>query len=140
MELLNSYNLKILEKDLDTFGHVNNATYLQLYEEARWDLTASNGHSIAQIKEEQKGPVILNIELSFKREILLRENIIIETYFGGMKNKLISTLYQKMINEKGDIASTVNIEMGIMDLEKRKLIEPHDTWWKAIGLNPKKYL
>ena len=31
------YEKTILEQHLDTFGHVNNAAYLVLYEEARWD-------------------------------------------------------------------------------------------------------
>ncbi len=30
------YHLLILEKHLDTFGHVNNASYLEILEEARW--------------------------------------------------------------------------------------------------------
>ena len=32
-----TYPLLIKETYLDTFGHVNNATYLTLFEEARWD-------------------------------------------------------------------------------------------------------
>ena len=31
------YELVIKECHLDSFGHVNNAIYVQLYEEARWD-------------------------------------------------------------------------------------------------------
>ena len=31
------YHTQIKEKDLDTLGHVNNAKYLELFEEARWD-------------------------------------------------------------------------------------------------------
>ena len=31
-----SYKVKIRESHLDTLGHVNNAVYLVLFEEARW--------------------------------------------------------------------------------------------------------
>ena len=39
------YPLTIKEFHLDTFGHVNNATYLQIYEEARWEFINQNGYA-----------------------------------------------------------------------------------------------
>ena len=38
-----TYEMLIKEKHLDTFGHVNNATYFELLEEARWDFITNNG-------------------------------------------------------------------------------------------------
>ena len=35
---VHEYALVIREQHLDTFGHVNNAKYLEILEEARWDL------------------------------------------------------------------------------------------------------
>ena len=32
---MHTYKLRIIETHLDMFGHVNNATYLQIFEEAR---------------------------------------------------------------------------------------------------------
>ena len=45
------YETLIRESHLDTFGHVNNATYLQLYEEARWELITRNGYGLAKVRE-----------------------------------------------------------------------------------------
>ena len=44
-----SYPLIIKEMDLDTFGHVNNARYLTLFEDARWDLITKNGYGLKKI-------------------------------------------------------------------------------------------
>ena len=55
------YDLVIHERHLDTFGHVNNATYLDLLEEARWDLITRNGFGLDEIKRLQLGPTILEI-------------------------------------------------------------------------------
>ncbi len=43
------YTIKILEHHLDTFGHVNNATYLEMYEEARWDLLNKNNSGMMSL-------------------------------------------------------------------------------------------
>ena len=37
------YPMTILEHHLDTFGHVNNAMYLQLFETARWQWITDGG-------------------------------------------------------------------------------------------------
>ena len=49
MALIFRYPLTILEKHLDSFGHVNNATYLHLYEEARWDFITKRGFGLARV-------------------------------------------------------------------------------------------
>jgi YbgC/YbaW family acyl-CoA thioester hydrolase len=127
------YQFKVLESHLDTFGHVNNATYLQLFEEARWDLITERGWGLKEVKERQIGPVILELNLKFKREITNREVITIESQSGDPLNKLVMTMHQKMIKENGDVAAILDIHVGLMDLQKRKLIEPTDEWLKAVG-------
>ena len=72
-----TYPILIKESDLDTFGHVNNATYLKLFEEARWDLITKNGYGIKTIRETKLGPTILEIKIRFLKELRLREKITI---------------------------------------------------------------
>ena len=75
MNKIFEYTVLILESHLDSFGHMNNATYLKLYEEARWDFITANGFGLEVIQREQKGPVILDLQVRFKREIKNREKI-----------------------------------------------------------------
>mgnify|MGYP002626401055 CR=1 FL=1 len=65
------HEVLIKEKHLDTMGHMNNATYLQLFEEARWDLITANGFGLKEIQQKKQGPTILEINLRFKKEIRL---------------------------------------------------------------------
>jgi YbgC/YbaW family acyl-CoA thioester hydrolase len=128
------YRLQILEHHLDTFGHVNNATYLQLYEQARWELIHAHGLGLHTILQEKVGPVLLEAHLKFKRELVNREWIRIETHFAGMKNHLVMDVEQKMIKESDEsVASTLVISLGVMDLQARKLIVPPSRWHKAIA-------
>ena len=66
-------SMMIKEHHLDTFGHVNNATYLQILEQARWELLNTHGFGLETIQRLQLGPVILECNIKFIRELLLRE-------------------------------------------------------------------
>lgn len=129
------YELTILEHHLDTFGHVNNAVYLELYEEARWDFITKNNLGMKEILETKIGPVLLDLNLTFKSELVNREKIkIISQARPEMRNKFVMLLDQKMVREDGKVASTLTISVGMMDLNARKLIAPNAQWLKALGL------
>lgn len=53
------YKKTIIESDLDFYGHVNNARYLSLFEEARWDFATNNGFGFEDIKVSDVGFVVL---------------------------------------------------------------------------------
>jgi YbgC/YbaW family acyl-CoA thioester hydrolase len=127
------YPVLIRESHLDTFGHVNNAVYLALYEEARWDLVTSNGYSLQTVQERKQGPVILDLTLKFMRELKLREQITITTEMLDYTGR-IAKMKQQMIKADGTVASEAMFTFGLFDLEKRRLIEPTPEWKKAVGL------
>lgn len=129
------YDMTILEQHLDTFGHVNNAVYLTIYEEARWDFITSNGLGLKQIMETKIGPVLLDLNLTFKSELNNREKIkIVSQARPEMRNKYVMVLDQKILKENGKVASTLTLSVGLMDLSLRKLISPTPEWLKALGL------
>ena len=129
------YELTILEQHLDTFGHVNNAVYLTLYEEARWDFITKNNLGLKEILDKKIGPVLLDVQLTFKAELKNREKIkIVSQARPEMRNKYVMILDQKMIKEDGKIASTMTLSVGMMDLAARKLISPTPEWLNALGL------
>ena len=129
------YELTILEQHLDTFGHVNNAVYLTLYEEARWDFITKNGLGLKEILSTRVGPVLLDLNLVFKSELGLREKIkIVSQARPEMRNKFVMVLDQKILKENGKVASTMTLSVGLMDLNQRKLIAPTKEWLDALGL------
>lgn len=127
------YDMTIKEFHLDTFGHVNNAVYLQIFEEARWEIITENGYGLKKVIESKKGPVVLDVKLEFLIELKLREKIIIETSMEPFSGK-VGAIQQQIINSQNSIACKALFHFGYFDLEKRKLIDPTDEWLKAIGL------
>ena len=129
-----NYKVQIIEAHLDTFGHVNNAVYMQLYEQARWDFITSNGFGLKEVQSHKKGPVILESNITYRRELKNRETITIKSKTTDLKGKIMK-ITQSMIKEDGTIASEAIYTIGFMDLKERKLINPPDLWLKAIGKN-----
>lgn len=131
MASMHSYPITIKEQHLDTFGHVNNATYLELFEEARWELITENGYGLEKIKATNLGPVILEIKLRFIKEIKLREKIIIESKLNSYENR-IARMTQTMLRA-GETCCTAEIAFALFDLKERKLVLPTADWLKAVG-------
>ncbi|MEZ4846067.1 MAG: acyl-CoA thioesterase [Bdellovibrionota bacterium] len=100
---IHRYPLTILEGHLDTFGHVNNAKYLEILEEARWDFITSRGFGLKKIQESGKGPIILEIKMKFLKEIKVRQNIIISESQTISMDRLVATLRQHILNEAGEV-------------------------------------
>src|SRR5580658_1430220 len=98
------YEVLIRESYLDTFGHMNNAAYLVLFEEARWEFITRNGYGLNEVLKNQKGPVILDIAMRFKKGIKLQEKIKINLELVSHERK-ISKFKQEMIKEDGAVAA-----------------------------------
>ena len=133
MAEVSSYKLQIKETHIDSYGHVNNATYLSLYEEARWELITPRGFGFKEIHKLQKGPVILEVSLKFLKEIRLRETITITSEMMDYNGK-IGRMVQRMIKEDGSVASEAIFVFGLFDMKERKLIIPTPEWMAAIGM------
>lgn len=128
------FKTQIKESHLDLFGHVNNAQYLTIFEEARWDFLNKNGLTANDVMKTKKGPVLLELNLVFKNELLLGENItILSQARKEMRNKFVLILDQKILKSDGSIATIISLSVGLMDLELRKLIAPTKEWFLAMG-------
>ncbi|MBC7370837.1 MAG: acyl-CoA thioesterase [Bdellovibrionaceae bacterium] len=133
MAVISSYKMLIRESHLDSYGHVNNATYLTMYEEARWDFITPRGYGYQKVHESGQGPVILEVNLKFLKELRLREEITITSEMIEYPSK-IGKLKQQMLKPDGSVASEAIFTMGLFDLKARKMILPTKEWLTAIGL------
>jgi thioesterase-3 len=126
-----TYPVTILETYLDMLGHMNNAVYLTLFEEARWDLVTQQGFGLKKIMETGLAPTILEVKMQYLKEIRLREEIIIETQLLSCHNK-IGKIRQRMRRQE-EICCTAEFTFGILDLKKRTLVLPPPEWLAVMG-------
>lgn len=126
--------LLIRESHMDTFGHMNNAKYLEIFEEARWDIISGRGFSIGEIQKNGFGPVVLEVNLRFSKEVRLRQKIkIVSAVDHALSTGKTMTMVQNMVNEKGEVCCTGRFVFGFFDLKARKLVPPSPEWLRAIG-------
>jgi acyl-CoA thioester hydrolase len=127
------YGLQILEQHLDTFGHVNNATYLVLCEQARWDWITVGGYGLVEVQTQRIGPTVLECSVRFLRELRLRERITIRSWIESYVGK-IALVHQHMHSEHGHVSCEATFKMALFDMQQRRLIAPTDRWLQAFGL------
>lgn len=134
------FELQIVERHLDTFGHVNNARYLEIFEEARWDWISSRGYDLGTIQRLQKGPTVLRCTLEFLRELHNRERVQVVTRVVSYVGKT-GELQQELVKASGDVACKASFILGLFDLGSRRLVPPTPEWLVAIdfesGYRPK---
>ena len=130
---VHEYPLTIREAHLDTFGHVNNATYLAILEEARWELITRNGYGLDEVVRRRVGPTIVEINLKFQRELRNRQQIVIRTWMDSYAGK-IGKVVQQIVDTEGHLCCEAVFTIGLFDLGARKLIPPTPEWLKALGL------
>lgn len=126
------YELQVLERHLDTFGHVNHATYLEIYEEARWDWITAGGYGLAVVQSERRGPTILECTVRYQRELKLRERIVVESEVAEYRSK-VATVRQRLLTAAGKMASEASFVIGLFDTEARRLVAPTAKWLAAFG-------
>ena len=127
-----SYPVIIKEIYLDSFGHVNNAAYMTLFEEARWELVTNNGYGIKKIKETGIGPILLEAKLNFLKELRARDevNIVSESI---SYNEKIYKLSQKMIRAE-EVCCSAEFTIALFSWKEHKIILPTPDWLKALGM------
>ncbi|MBI3563722.1 MAG: acyl-CoA thioesterase [Elusimicrobia bacterium] len=130
---VHEYPLVILERHLDGFGHVNNATYLEIFEEARWDLITRGGFGLAQVRERMIGPVVLAVEMRFSREATNRQRVVVRTRCLEYRGK-VGRLEQTLVREDGLPSCEAVFTFGLFDLRSRRLLRPTPEWLRAVGV------
>ncbi len=134
MPALHEKTIVISESHLDSFGHMNNARYLELFEQARWDLIVGRGFGLETIKRTRTGPTILEVEMKFLRELAPRETVVIQTDLVGYERK-IGKMRQAMVKTDGTPACEAFFTFGLFHLDERRLVEPTPEWAHAVGLS-----
>jgi len=74
------YHIEVRGYELDSFGHVNNAVYMNYLEAARWDLCKKIG--LLDYNEEYSlFTIILETNIKYIRELKIFDKIVIKTDF-----------------------------------------------------------
>jgi YbgC/YbaW family acyl-CoA thioester hydrolase len=105
--------------ELDSYGHINNAVYLNYLEHARWEfLRELDLYRI--LKENDNLPVVTDIHIRYQREIRLFDELMIESFCFEEKPYLV--FQQKIINKTTGMTAA-RATTKLIFLDKKKIAE-----------------
>jgi acyl-CoA thioester hydrolase len=107
---------QVIFRDVDTFGHVNNAVYLSYFEWARaqlwFDLTGAKG------EPQDIGFIVARAEIDFIAQIAM-EPIEIRVRVSEMRNTSLDTVYEIRLRD-GQVAATGKVVVVLFDWNEQR--------------------
>ncbi len=115
-------HIRIRSTQVDQFGHLNNAAFLEIFEWARWEWAESGNFSFkTAMKQRGLGPVVVHADVSFRREVRFHETVRIETTLERCDSRK-GVMHQRMLCENGDLASEGRFSFVTLDLAQRRVV------------------
>ncbi len=128
--------IKVRHYELDTLGHLNHAVYHSYGEVSRIELFDLAGGVNGGLKDEKLASVLLESHIVYRRE--LRGGDVVDvtcdaTFGNGKTFRMDSNIYKL----DGTLAAEITCTLGLMDLERRKLVEDPRGRLQQAGIDTK---
>jgi acyl-CoA thioester hydrolase len=117
-----SVHLQVRSYELDALGHVNQAVYHSYAEIARTELFRQAGVAMERMIEERRAaPVMLETRAVFRRELRAAQDIEVDCVvkFGSGK---VFNMDSTIRLPDGTVSCEVECVLGLMDLDRRRLV------------------
>ncbi|WP_435159462.1 acyl-CoA thioesterase [Amycolatopsis sacchari] len=114
--------IKVRLYELDALGHLNHAVYHSYAEVARVEALERAAGGSTVLHDEHVSPVLLASSISYRREIRLGETVDVtcDAKFGTGKT---FQMEQHIYKADGTLSAELAVTLGLMDLERRKLVD-----------------
>jgi YbgC/YbaW family acyl-CoA thioester hydrolase len=77
---------RVRSYELDSFGHLNHAVYLNYFEQARFDALAEGGFPLSQLAARGWGVHVVRVEVDYRREALLGQQMLVRTHLAEARS------------------------------------------------------
>jgi thioesterase III len=105
----------------DSYGHVNNARYLELLEEARWE-ALSSAISDGVFKTRNLLFIVVNISINYRAEVKPNDTVEIHTEIKEFGKKSI-TFYQRILNQSTQkMAVDADVKFVLVNEHTKKMV------------------
>ena len=79
-------DFRVRSYELDGFGHLNHAVYLNYFEQARYDALTAGGFGLEKLAESNWAVHVVRVEVDFRREALLGQEMVVRTHVAHARN------------------------------------------------------
>lgn len=119
--------------ELDSFGHVNNARYLEYLEWARAEWGRVRGLSYSRFHTWGVIPAVVEARLRFLKECSLGDTLTIETT-PEVKHRARIVFHQEITNQTGQRVLKAEVHIVAVDMKDRAFTEFPDNLIALFGL------
>lgn len=107
--------IKVRGYHVDAYGHVNNARWLELLEEARWRWL-DEAVDLRAWDAEGRGIAVLNIDVTYRRPALRHDVIVLAAWMARMGGKACVCRQQATHQATGEVLLDATITFVLFDL------------------------
>ena len=128
----------IIWADLDPNGHMRHTAYNDYAAQVRVSLFDELGFPLSRILEMGIGPLLLQENTQFVKEIHINEVISVDcAAFGLRQDRKIWKFRHQVFNTKHDLSCIIEVTGAFLDLSARKIITPPKEIIEMIDLVPR---
>ena len=106
----------------DHMGHMNVMWYVGKFDEATWNLAAMMGMTSQYLKEAKRGMAAVDQRISYRREALPGDVVVVRTAIIEVKPKLVRFVHEMRRGDEGDHLATMLATGVHIDTVARKSI------------------
>lgn len=128
--------IKVRHYELDALGHLNHAVYHSYGEVARIEALEKASGGRDGLRAENLSPVLLESHIVYRRELRAGDVVEVTAEFEFGSGKVFHGKHQ-ILKRDGTVAAEITCVLGLMDLEKRKLVADPRGHFERAGIDLK---
>ena len=131
--MISECSLRVRTYECDSYGHVNNANYLNYLEYGRYELLKDAGFDYVKAVNSGYGLFIARIEIDYKKPAITDDCLKIKTW--PLKKGAVSGILAQEISRDGDILAEAKVTWAFVDASSGIPVKiPVE--WDVPGLKP----
>ena len=119
-ELLETYRGTVYPWHCDHMGHMNVMWYVGKFDEATWNLFAAMGVTTAFLKEHKRGMAAVQQNITYKRELLAGDTVVVRSAFVEVREKLAKFVHEMRNGVTGELSAICVLTGVHMDSQTRR--------------------
>jgi acyl-CoA thioester hydrolase len=104
----------------DHIGHMNVMWYVGKFDEATWNFVAMLGFGATRMRAEEKGWAAVQQNISYRRELLAGDTVIVRTRLVEVRDKVIRFVHEMVHDESGEVAAICDLTAVHVDRRQRR--------------------
>jgi len=125
-------SLRVRTYECDSYGHVNNANYLNYLEYGRYEFLRAIGFDFIQVTKAGYGVYIARIEIDYKKPAVTDDELQIKTW--PVKKGAVSGIVAQEIWRKEELLISAKVTWAFVDSKGIPVKLPKE--WDLPGLKP----